>query len=115
VAHADSFPSGHTTSAFALATTIAIISKDKKIGLFCFILAALTGYSRIYLGQHFLEDVGFGSLLGVGTTCIYFILAPMISFQKRPAFSFKFPPIKLKGVVLPVMVNRDRSKRGQRP
>lgn len=115
VAYTNSFPSGHTTSAFALATTIAIISKDKRIGLFCCIMAVLTGYSRIYLGQHFLEDVGFGSLLGVGTACIYFILAPMISFQRRPAFNFKFLPTKLTGVVLPVMINRGRSKHGRRP
>lgn len=115
VAYANSFPSGHTTSAFAMAATVAIISKDKRIGLFCFILAALTGYSRIYLGQHFLEDVAFGSLLGVGTTCIYFILMPMISFNTRPVSNFKLPQIKLMGAVLPVMINRNRSKQERRP
>ncbi|MGE8243771.1 MAG: phosphatase PAP2 family protein [Sphingobacterium sp.] len=115
VAYANSFPSGHTTSAFAMAATVAIISKDKRIGLFCFILAALTGYSRIYLGQHFLEDVAFGSLLGVGTTCIYFIFMPMISFNKRPVSNFKFPQTKLIGTVLPVMINRNSSKQERRP
>jgi len=115
VAYANSFPSGHTTSAFAMAATVAIISKDKRIGLFCFILAALTGYSRIYLGQHFLEDVAFGSLLGVGATCIYFIFMPMISFNKRPVSNFKFPQTKLIGTVLPVMINRNSSKQERRP
>lgn len=114
VAYANSFPSGHTTSAFAMAATVAIISKDKRIGLFCFVLAALTGYSRIYLGQHFLEDVAFGSLLGVGTTCIYFILMPMISFNKHPAFSYKFPQIKFMGTVLPVVINRKWPKQERR-
>lgn len=115
VAHVNSFPSGHTTSAFAMATAIAIISKNKKLGLFCFILAALTGYSRIYLGQHFLEDVGMGSLLGVGTTCIYFILMPMLSSNRRLTFNVRFPQIRLTRSVLPVMINRDRSKSGRTP
>ncbi|WP_158656033.1 phosphatase PAP2 family protein [Sphingobacterium sp. HMA12] len=115
VAYTNSFPSGHTTSAFAMAATIAIISKSKKMGLFCFILAALTGYSRIYLGQHFLEDVGFGSLLGVGTTCIYFIVMPMISRNKFLVFNYKFPQIKLMRAVLPVTVDRRRSKQDRTP
>jgi membrane-associated phospholipid phosphatase len=39
------------------------------------ILALLTGYSRIYLSQHFLEDVYAGSIIGVSTTFLvyYFV------------------------------------------
>ena len=59
-----SFPSGHTASAFAVCFTACLISSNKKWGLVFFTIAALVGYSRIYLGQHFFADVYFGSLEG---------------------------------------------------
>jgi membrane-associated phospholipid phosphatase len=60
-----SFPSGHSTSAFALVAIIAFAVKDKKYAIPLLALGALVGYSRIYLGQHFLQDVVAGSLIGV--------------------------------------------------
>jgi membrane-associated phospholipid phosphatase len=60
-----SFPSGHTTSVFALATLLALNSGNKKMASLYVIPAILTGYSRIYLGEHFLHDVVAGTLLGV--------------------------------------------------
>jgi membrane-associated phospholipid phosphatase len=71
-----SFPSGHTTSAFALASIIAFAVKDKKYALPLLALAALVGYSRIYLGQHFLLDVTVGSIIGV-----LFSIVCWMSFQ----------------------------------
>jgi membrane-associated phospholipid phosphatase len=62
-----SFPSGHSTSIFALATMLAIFEKDKRRNLLYLALALAVGYSRIYLGQHFLPDVLMGSFLGVTT------------------------------------------------
>jgi len=63
----NSFPSGHTTTAFALATILALHASDKRWGLFFLGLAVMVGYSRIYLGQHFLPDVIMGALLGTAT------------------------------------------------
>ncbi len=60
----DSFPSGHTTSAFALATILALHANKKGWGLFFLLTAMGVGYSRIYLGNHFLEDVMAGAVLG---------------------------------------------------
>ncbi len=60
-----SFPSGHTTSAFALVAIFAFAFKDKKYAIPLLGLGALVGYSRIYLGQHFLHDVVAGSFVGV--------------------------------------------------
>lgn len=60
-----SFPSGHTTSVFALATLLALNTQDKRLSLIYLITAIITGYSRIYLGQHFLGDVVAGALIGV--------------------------------------------------
>lgn len=60
-----SFPSGHTTSIFALVSIIAFASKDKKYAIPLVLLGALVGYSRMYLGQHFMVDVTVGSLIGI--------------------------------------------------
>lgn len=60
-----SFPSGHTTSAFALATVLALYFHNKKYSPLLLIYACMVGYSRIYLEQHFLWDVLCGSLIGV--------------------------------------------------
>ncbi len=62
-----SFPSGHTTSVFALATLLAIFDSNKTLNSLYLLAAVAVGYSRIYLGQHFLGDVLVGSLIGVVT------------------------------------------------
>lgn len=64
LAGSNSFPSGHTTTAFSLATLLACYTQNKKIQFFYLTLAIATGYSRIYLGQHFLTDVLMGAFLG---------------------------------------------------
>lgn len=61
----NSFPSGHTASAFALATVMVLVFKKKKISWYCLSFAVLCGYSRIYLAQHFLQDVIIGALIGI--------------------------------------------------
>jgi membrane-associated phospholipid phosphatase len=65
-----SFPSGHSTSVFALATLLAIFDGNKKGNIFYLLVAVAVGYSRIYLGQHFLGDVLVGSFIGVLTAVL---------------------------------------------
>lgn len=65
-----SFPSGHTVTAFSAGFAIAIILKNKVWGYVMITAAMVVGYSRIYVGQHFFEDVYFGSLLGVVCTIV---------------------------------------------
>src|SRR5258708_5034479 len=60
-----SFPSGHTTSIFALATMLALFTSSQRNKLLCLFMGVLVGYSRIYLGQHFLGDVLMGSCIGM--------------------------------------------------
>jgi membrane-associated phospholipid phosphatase len=60
-----SFPSGHSTTVFTLAMMLAIFEKNKKANALYLLPAVAVGYSRIYLGQHFLTDVLMGSFLGV--------------------------------------------------
>ena len=68
----NSFPSGHTTCAFALYMSFALIVKNRFYKLSFLILGLLTGYSRIYLSQHFFEDVYAGSIIGVSTSILVF-------------------------------------------
>jgi undecaprenyl-diphosphatase len=60
-----SFPSGHTITAFAVATPVVLFYPSLAVGvLFCaFSIAA----SRILLGMHFLSDVLAGAMVG---TCV---------------------------------------------
>ena len=60
-----SFPSGHTTSAFVLFFGLALISRSILLKFLFFALAITIGYSRIYLSQHFPEDVLAGSFIGI--------------------------------------------------
>lgn len=87
----NSFPSGHTTSAFALATVLCLYAKNRYLQLLYFIMALLVGYSRIYLGQHFLPDVVVGMMIGMGVGVIVFIISNRILSIKRkqvePAFA----------------------------
>lgn len=82
-----SFPSGHTTSFFALFLILCWVvgeALEKRRVAWCsalvqvvfFALALLGGYSRIYLSQHFLLDVAAGALVGV---LITLALLPLLS------------------------------------
>lgn len=69
-----SFPSGHTTVAFALFCFLALITPNKKLGLLFLMCAVLGGMARIYLAQHFLMDVFAGSILGSTIALIMYYL-----------------------------------------
>lgn len=68
----NSFPSGHSTCAFSLYFALALLVKDKFLKFAFFLVALLAGYSRIYLSQHFFEDVYVGSMIGVTVSAILF-------------------------------------------
>lgn len=70
-----SFPSGHTITAFAVATFLAIIfAKNRVASVVLLIGAVLVAMSRIYLLQHFLRDVIAGSFIGTGLAIGVFYL-----------------------------------------
>ena len=63
-----SFPSGHTTVAFAVATVFAMEYKDRPlIPLISYSAATLIGLSRITENKHWITDVFFGGVLGYFT------------------------------------------------
>lgn len=59
----NSFPSGHTMTAFAVAFACSVFVPKLRYILIPF--AALTGFSRVYVGVHFPLDVLYGGLVGI--------------------------------------------------
>jgi len=60
-----SFPSGHTSAAFMMATLLGYYLPPLMILLYCW--AALVGFSRVVLGVHFPTDTLVGVILGIST------------------------------------------------
>ena len=67
--HWNSFPSDHASLFFALATLIWI--SDRRLGLFAFFWAAITSFTRIYLGYHYPTDILGGAALGILTVILF--------------------------------------------
>lgn len=65
------FPSGHTTAAFAAFTGIWLLLGKRKKYLWIFILPILVGLSRVMLGVHTWLDVFGGTILGI--IVVYFL------------------------------------------
>lgn len=60
-----SFPSGHSSYAFTMATIIIIMARGSLLKVFVGILAILISFSRLYLYVHFPTDVIAGSIVGI--------------------------------------------------
>ena len=65
--HHFSFPSGHSTSAFSTCLALAVLSGRQAHAFALALIACVIGFSRVYLSQHFTEDVLGGALIGSAT------------------------------------------------
>ncbi len=95
-----SFPSGHTTSAFALATVLALWFRKKWMGITLASAAVLVGYSRVYLAQHFPADVLAGACIGIAFGTLTMLLfsstlrlrkAKKSNYTKQPGWNSYLP------------------------
>jgi membrane-associated phospholipid phosphatase len=68
----NSFPSGHSATGFGVFLLFALIVSNNRLKFIFFTIAFLIAYSRVYLTQHFLIDIYFGSLFGVIGTLLAF-------------------------------------------
>lgn len=69
-----SFPSGHTSEAFATATSLALINHKWYVVVPAYTWAGLVGYSRLYMGVHYPADVFAGAALGTGSAWLSYKL-----------------------------------------
>jgi undecaprenyl-diphosphatase len=76
-----SFPSGHTTIAFACATVLTFL--QPRLGVPLFLLAAAIGFSRIYVGVHYPLDVLGGAVLGVAVGSAVIALRQLAGARRR--------------------------------
>lgn len=61
-----SYPSGHTTTAFATATSLSLSFPKWYVIVPAYLWACSVGYSRMYLGVHYPSDVLSGIIIGSG-------------------------------------------------
>jgi membrane-associated phospholipid phosphatase len=66
----NSFPSGHTATAFTIFLMTVYLFPNKKVLILGFIYAICAAYSRVYLGQHFPLDLAGGIIVAVITIFI---------------------------------------------
>lgn len=70
----NSFPSGHATQAFAIFMCLVFFTSNNYLKWLFFSIAVLSAYSRVYLSQHWLNDVLAGSLIGVFFSVLFYLL-----------------------------------------
>lgn len=75
-----SFPSGHATFFFAMATAIYLY--NKKWGVFFFTAAILMTISRVIAGIHYPSDIVGGALIGITVACVVFHIARRMSARR---------------------------------
>lgn len=72
-----SFPSGHATFFFALATAVYLY--NKKWGIWFFIATILITVSRVIAGIHYLSDIIAGAIVGIAVAYATYYFARRIS------------------------------------
>lgn len=98
IEHSFSFPSGHATIAVAFYGFLAYVlwqhtkTRTQKVNLFFLAIGVIAaiGFSRLYLGVHFLSDVWAGYLLGLLWLIIGISLTEWISRQQRHSHLRRF-------------------------
>lgn len=83
----NSFPSGHTTCAFEMGVALFLSMRKKKIAWIFPTLAAIVGFTRLYLCVHYFTDVVAGVIVGTFAAFLaYWIMNAIINaIENKPA------------------------------
>ena len=88
IPHSTSFPSGHSTAAFASA--LSIFHHHRKVGIAAIILAVFIAFTRLYLYVHFPTDVLAGITLGIVSAVVVSLLTDKYLWERLDR---KFPKL----------------------
>lgn len=92
--HHFSFPSGHATAAFAMCLALAVIINRTGWAAALAFLAVLMAYSRVYLSQHFTEDILAGAALGTVTALLVQHLVYAGRLSSKPWMDRRLFPVR---------------------
>ncbi|HBP43675.1 MAG TPA: hypothetical protein DD621_03245 [Clostridiales bacterium] len=107
-----SFPSGHSQSISCISTFIVYdIYKDKNNNkstkvislVIAILLCLIVGYSRMYLGQHYLTDVLTGFTLGVGIMLLLKYIESVLSKKERKPVNIEMV-VSILSIVMLVLI-----------
>lgn len=85
-----SFPSGHTSDAFSLATSISIAYPKWYIILPSCSWALAVSYSRMDLGVHYPSDVLAGAIIGAGSAYLSYKAMKWLHKKHEDIYSLKY-------------------------
>ena len=99
-----SMPSGHTTAAFAIATTLALRYPKPYVYIPAYAWATFVGYGRIYLGLHYPSDVLAGALLGSASAYAIHLISPQVTKWREKILGDDLG-VQLTAIPVPTLVN----------
>jgi membrane-associated phospholipid phosphatase len=88
----NSFPSGHSTQAFAIFIPLLLFVKKTGLKLLILLIALMAAFSRTYLSMHWLEDIVAGSFIGFTTALVVYYLI----FEKNKMIRLNMGVMNLK-------------------
>lgn len=82
-----SFPSGHTSQAFSIATSLALAYPKLYVVIPAYLWAGWVAYSRMYLGVHYPTDIVAGAIVGGGSAFLMYKINTWIKKknERKPA------------------------------
>ena len=78
-----SFPSGHSTAAFSTFFFLALIARKPILQVMLFSVGLLVAFSRVYISQHFFEDIYVGGIIGASFTFLASVLLIDMSWGEK--------------------------------
>ena len=91
-----SFPSGHTSAAFAAATSVSLSYRKWYIIIPSYTWAGTVEYSRMHLGVHYPSDVLVGAIIGTGSAWLTYAINKKFSIKsnKKPPMIYGYKYVR---------------------